>query len=62
MILMWDDDVLMRFQAGYTCLMLVSLSEIANEQQKAVVRRLFRLGDVNLRAKTVCANCDGFIK
>lgn len=31
--------------------MLVSVSKIANEVETAVVRRLFQLGDVNLRTK-----------
>lgn len=37
-------------KAGYTCIMLISLAQIANATHRAVVRRLFSLGDVNVRA------------
>jgi ankyrin repeat protein len=37
-------------KAGYTCIMLISLAQIQNETHRAVVRRLFSLGDVNIRA------------
>ena len=33
--------------------MLVSLSKVESETQKAVIRRLFQLGDVNVKAKQV---------
>lgn len=33
--------------------MLVSLSHFTNETQKEVIRRLFQMGDVNVRAKQV---------
>lgn len=33
--------------------MLVSLAKVGNETQKAVIRRLFQLGDVNTRADQV---------
>ncbi len=36
-------------KAGYTCIMLVSLAQIANTTHRSVVRRLFSLGDVNVR-------------
>lgn len=37
-------------KAGYTCIMLISLAAINNDTHRAVVRRLFSLGDVNIRA------------
>ena len=37
-------------KAGYTCVMLISLAQITNDTHRAVVRRLFSLGDVNIRA------------
>ena len=37
-------------KAGYTCIMLISLAHIINETHRAVVRRLFTTGDVNIRA------------
>jgi len=37
-------------KAGYTCIMLISLAQIQNETHRAVVSRLFGLGDVNVRA------------
>ena len=37
-------------KAGYTCNMLISLAQINNDAHRAVVRRLFSLGDVNIRA------------
>ncbi|CAG2177166.1 unnamed protein product, partial [Oppiella nova] len=37
--------------AGYTATMLVSLSKVDDDTQKAVIRRLFQLGDVNIKAK-----------
>ncbi len=33
--------------------MLVSLAKVENETQKAVIRRLFQMGDVNVKAKQV---------
>jgi len=36
-------------KAGYTCVMLISLAQIQNETNRAVVRRLFSLGDINIR-------------
>lgn len=36
--------------AGYTCVMLVSLAKLLVEEHKTVVRRLFKLADVNIRA------------
>ncbi|CAG2104633.1 unnamed protein product [Medioppia subpectinata] len=44
-------SVLLDSKAGYTATMLVSLSKVDNETQKAVIRRLFQLGDVNIKAK-----------
>ena len=37
-------------KAGYTCIMLISLAQIQNDTHRAVVGRLFGLGDVNIRA------------
>lgn len=37
-------------KAGYTCIMLISLAQIQNDTHRAVVARLFSLGDVNVRA------------
>lgn len=37
-------------KAGYTCIMLISLAQIQNGTNRAVVSRLFGLGDVNVRA------------
>lgn len=37
-------------KAGYTCSMLISLAMIRSETHRSVVRRLFSLADVNLRA------------
>ena len=37
-------------KAGYTCIMLISLAQIQNDTNRAVVGRLFGLGDVNIRA------------
>lgn len=40
-------------KAGYTSVMLVSLAEVKSKTHANVVRRLFQLADVNLRAKQV---------
>lgn len=40
--------------AGYTCVMLVSLAQVRSETHRQVIRRLFQLADVNVRAKQVC--------
>jgi len=37
-------------KAGYTSIMLISLAVIQSETHKAVVQRLFSIGDVNIRA------------
>ncbi|XP_069694060.1 KN motif and ankyrin repeat domain-containing protein 1-like isoform X2 [Periplaneta americana] len=37
--------------AGYTCVMLVSLAQVRSETHRQVIRRLFQLADVNVRAK-----------
>ncbi|KAG8283508.1 KN motif and ankyrin repeat domain [Homalodisca vitripennis] len=37
--------------AGYTCIMLVSLAQVRSETHRQVVRRLFQMADVNIRAK-----------
>lgn len=40
-------------KAGYTSVMLVSLAEVRSQTHASVVRRLFKLADVNIRAKQV---------
>jgi len=40
-------------KAGYTCIMLVALARIENDAHRQVVRRLFSLGDVNIKAAQV---------
>merc|ERR1712243_310530 len=35
---------------GYTCSMLISLANISNESHRAVVKKLFSISDLNLRA------------
>ncbi|XP_065218197.1 uncharacterized protein Kank isoform X2 [Planococcus citri] len=37
--------------AGYTCIMLVSLAEIKSSTHCDVIRRLFQMADINLKAK-----------
>merc|ERR1712226_125880 len=37
-------------KAGYTCIMLISLAQITNDTHRAVISRLFDVGDVNIRA------------
>lgn len=39
--------------AGYTCIMLVSLAQVRSETHRQVVRRLFEMADINIRAKQV---------
>ena len=46
-------DVQRQNNAGYTCIMLLSLAHITSETHRQVVRRLFQNGDVNVRAKQV---------
>ncbi|XP_055372370.1 KN motif and ankyrin repeat domain-containing protein 1 isoform X2 [Condylostylus longicornis] len=40
--------------AGYTCVMLVSLAKLKNSAHRTVVQRLFQMADVNIRAKKHC--------
>ncbi|XP_011209133.2 uncharacterized protein LOC105230196 isoform X1 [Bactrocera dorsalis] len=40
--------------AGYTCVMLVSLAKLKNAAHRTVVQRLFQMADVNIRAKKHC--------
>ncbi|KAJ6640747.1 KN motif and ankyrin repeat domain-containing protein 1, partial [Pseudolycoriella hygida] len=40
--------------AGYTCVMLVSLAKLKLSAHHTVVRRLFQMSDVNVRAKKHC--------
>merc|ERR1712083_971202 len=37
-------------KAGYTCSMLISLAVISNDNHRAIVRKLFSISDLNLRA------------
>merc|ERR1719400_1119046 len=37
-------------KAGYTCTMLISLAQIKSETHASVIRRLFSVADVNIRA------------
>lgn len=39
--------------AGYTCIMLVSLAEIKSSTHCDVIKRLFQMADINLKAKKV---------
>ncbi|SPP75527.1 KN motif and ankyrin repeat domain-containing protein 2 isoform X2 [Drosophila guanche] len=40
--------------AGYTCVMLVSLAKLKQPSHRTVVERLFKMADVNIRAKKHC--------
>lgn len=42
--------------AGYTCVMLVSLAQLTLTAHHTVVKRLFLMSDVNIRAKKVIFN------
>ncbi|XP_056646149.1 uncharacterized protein LOC130451264 isoform X1 [Diorhabda sublineata] len=44
-------DINKQNKAGYTSVMLVSLAEVRSQTHANVVRRLFQLADVNIRAK-----------
>lgn len=46
-------DVNRTNNAGYTCVMLVSLAQLKENAHHAVVKRLFQMSDVNIRAKKV---------
>lgn len=46
-------DINKQNKAGYTSVMLVSLAEVRSKTHAHVVRRLFQLADVNIRAKQV---------
>lgn len=39
--------------AGYTSVMLVTLAKLKNSLHRSVVQRLFKMADVNVRAKKV---------
>lgn len=47
-------DVNQANNAGYTSVMLVSLAKLKISAHHTVVKRLFRMSDVNIRAKKVC--------
>lgn len=47
-------------KAGYTSVMLVSLSEVRSATHANVVRRLFQLADVNIRASQVILRVSNF--
>jgi len=40
-------------KAGYTSVMLVSLAKVLSDTHRQVVRRLFGMGDVNIKAAQV---------
>lgn len=46
-------DINKQNKAGYTSVMLVSVAEVRSQTHANVVRRLFQLADVNIRAKQV---------
>lgn len=46
-------DVNQTNNAGYTCVMLVSLAKLKISAHHTVVQRLFQMSDVNIRAKKV---------
>ena len=48
-------DVNKQNRAGYSSVMLASLTPIQTPQHKAVIQRLFNIGEVNLRAAQVTA-------
>lgn len=39
--------------AGYTCIMLLALANLSAHADRAIVRRLCSIGDVNIKAKQV---------
>ncbi|KAH8356249.1 hypothetical protein KR200_000362 [Drosophila serrata] len=47
-------DVNQTNNAGYTCVMLVSLAKLQQPSHRTVVERLFKMADVNIRAKKHC--------
>lgn len=49
-------DVNKSNNAGYTCVMLVSLAKLKDVAHHTVVRHLFQMSDVNTRAKKVRYN------
>lgn len=49
-------DVNQTNNAGYTCVMLVSLAKLKISAHHTVVQRLFQMSDVNIRAKKVYFN------
>ncbi len=48
--------------AGYTCIMLVSLAQIKSNTHCDVIRRLFSMADVNMKAKQVRSNFPNELK
>lgn len=46
-------DVNKSNNAGYTCVMLVSLAKLKDVAHHTVVQHLFKMSDVNIRAKKV---------
>lgn len=46
-------DINKQNKAGYTSVMLVSLAEMRSKTHANVVKKLFQLADVNIRAKQV---------
>lgn len=46
-------DINVMNDAGYTCIMLVSLAQIKSNTHCDVIKRLFAMADVNMKAKQV---------
>jgi hypothetical protein len=50
-------DVCLQNKAGYTAVMMAAVIDITNEDQREIVRRLFReSGNVNVKTLDVCLN------
>ena len=49
-------DVRRQNRAGYTAIMLASLLIIDADAHRDVIRRLFTIGDVNVKSATVCSS------
>jgi hypothetical protein len=48
-------DVCLQNNAGYTAVMMAAVIDITNDDQRQVVRRLFReSGNVNVKTTAVC--------
>ena len=51
-------NVNLQNRAGYTPIMLASLSQIQTERQRDAIRKLFEVGDVNATASQVSLTAD----